>query len=113
MKYEELVEDFQLEDICAEIGNELNEYFVDILGNDFEIGIFSEKISNKKDSFCVTVEIVCQDTMLNDEEIQQIASSVEEKLSHNLNGCWKDVQNIFDGVQIIINDKLISNNKAR
>ena len=43
MKYDDLIEKYRIDDICPEIDNELNGMFVDILGDEFELGIFSEQ----------------------------------------------------------------------
>lgn len=108
MNYEELVEKYRIDDICPEIDNELNGMFVDILGDDFELGIFSEPSPKNDDSFVVTVEIVCDSATLDAKEIKQIVTSVEEKLSHNLGKDWKTVQKKFDGVQVIFNEDVVS-----
>jgi len=107
MNYEKMIEKFKIDDICPEIDNELNEMFIDILGEDFELGIFPEQSSKNDDAFVVTVEITCEDATLNAEEIKQIKSSVEERLSHNLGKNWKIVQAKFDGIQIIFNEDLV------
>lgn len=57
---------------------------------------------------CVTVEISCDSAALNPDEIKQIQSSVEERLSYNLGKDWKVVQKKFDGVQVIFNEDLVS-----
>lgn len=108
MSYDEVIEKYRIEDICPEIDNELNGMFIDILGDDFEIGIFPEQSARTDDAFVVTVEIACEDASLDSKEIQQIKSSVEERLSHNLGDDWKDAQKNFDGIQIFFNDELIS-----
>ncbi len=108
MSYEEIVEKYLIDNICPEIDNELNGMFVDILGDDFELGIFSEQSPNNEDFFVVTVEISCDDATLSSEEIMQIQSSVEERLAHNLGKDWKAVQKKFDGVQVIFNEDLVS-----
>lgn len=108
MNYEELIEKFRINDICSEIDNELNGIFVDILGDNFELGIFTEQSPDNDDSFVVTVEISCEDTALSSDEKKQIKSSVEERLSHNLGKDWKILQKKFDGVQVIFNEDLMS-----
>ena len=108
MNYEQIVEKYGIDDICPEIDNELNGMFVDILGDEFDLGIFSEQSPNNEDSFVVTVEINCDSATLNSDEIKQIQSSVEERLSHNLGKDWKVVQKKFDGVQVIFNEDLVS-----
>lgn len=108
MSYEEVIETYRIEDICPEIENELNGMFVDILGDDFEIGIFPEQSTKTDDAFVVTVEIACEDATLDSTGIQLIKSSVEERLSHNVGDDWKVAQKKFDGVQIFFNDELIS-----
>ena len=108
MNYEELIEKFRIDDICPDIDNELCGMFIDIFGEDFESGIFTEQSLNNKDSFVVTVEISCEDAVLNSDEIKQIKSSVEERLAQNLGRDWKIVQKKFDGVQVIFNEDLVS-----
>jgi hypothetical protein len=107
MSYEEIIEQYRIDDICPEIDNELHGMFVDILGDDFELGIFSEQSPSNDDAFVVTVEISCEDATLNLDEIKQIKSSVEERLSHNLGKDWKVVQKKFDGVQVIFNEDIV------
>jgi hypothetical protein len=108
MSYEKIIEKYRIDDICPEIDNELNGIFVDIFDDEFEISIFSEKSPNNNDSFIVTVEIGCDSATLNTDEIKQIQSSVEERLSHNLGDDWKVVQKKFDGVKVIFNESLVS-----
>ena len=107
MSYDQIIEKYRIDDICPEIDNELNGMFVDILGEDFELGIFTEQSPNNDDAFVVTVEITCEDATLNSDEIKQIKSSVEERLSHNLGEDWKVVQKKFDVVQVIFNEDLL------
>ena len=108
MKYDDLIEKYRIDDICPEIDNELNGMFVDILGDEFELGIFSEQSPKNGDAFVVTVEISCDSATLNPDEIKQIQTSVEERLSNNLGKDWKVVQKKFDGVQVIFNEDLVS-----
>ncbi len=108
MSYEQIIEKYRIDDICPEIDSELNGMFVDILGDDFELGIFSEQSPNNDDSFVVTVEINCDSATLNSDEIKKIQSSVEERLSHNIGKDWKVVQKKFDGVQVIFNEDIVS-----
>lgn len=108
MSYEEVIEEYRIEDICPEIDNELNGMFVDILGDDFELGIFPEQSAQDEDKFVITVEITCENSALDAKKIKQIKSSVEERLSHNLGEDWDVVQKKFDGVQIIFNEELTS-----
>ena len=108
MNYEELIEKYRIDDICPEIDNELNGMFVDILGEDFELGIFTEQSPNNDDSFVVTVEINSEEAILNAEDIKNIKSSVEGRLGHNLGQDWETVQKKFDGVQIILNEELMN-----
>ncbi len=108
MSYEDLIEKFRIDDICPEIDNELNGMFIDILGEEFELGIFTEQSPNNDDSFVLTVEISCEDVNLDSDQIKQIKSSVEERLAHNLGKDWKTVQKKFDGVQVIFNEDLMS-----
>ena len=107
MSYEQIIEKYRIDDICPEIDNELNGMFVDILGDDFELGIFSEQSPKNDDSFVVTVEINCDSATLNPDEIKQIQSSVEERLAHNIGKDWKSVQKKFDGVQVIFNEEIV------
>ncbi len=104
MNYKELIEKYRIDDICAEIDNELNGMFVDILGDNFELGIFTEQSPKNDDAYVVTVEISCEEATLNSDEIKQIKSSVEERLAHNFGKDWKTVQKKFDGVQLIFNE---------
>lgn len=108
MTYEEIIEKYRIDDICPEIDNELNGMFVDILGDEFELGIFSEQSPKNDGSFVLTVEISCDDATLNPDEVKKIQSSVEERLSQNLGKDWKIVQEKFDGVQVIFNEDLAS-----
>jgi hypothetical protein len=107
MNYVELIEKFSIDDICAEIDNELNGMFVDILGDEFELGIFTEQSPNNEDAFVVTVEISCEGATLSSDEIKQVRSSVEERLAHNIGKDWKTVQKKFDGVQVIFNEDIV------
>ncbi len=107
MNYEELIEKFRIDDICPEIDNELNGMFVDILGENFELGIFTEQSPNNDDAFVVTVEIFCENSTVNSDEIKQIKLSVEERLAHNLGKDWEAVQKKFNGVQVIFNGDLV------
>jgi hypothetical protein len=88
MSYDRIIEKYRIDDICPEIDNELNGMFVDILGDEFELGIFSEQSPKNDDSFVVTVEISCDSATLNSSEIKQIQTSVEERLAHNLGKDW-------------------------
>lgn len=106
MSYEDITSKYRIDDICPEIDNELNGMFVDLIGDDFELGIFSEPSPENDDSFMVTVEIVCEDASLDSDQIDQIKSAVEERLAHNLGNDWKTVQEHFDGVQIYFNEEL-------
>jgi len=108
MSYDQIIEKYRIDDICPEIDNELNGMFIDILGEDFELGIFTEQSPNNDDAFVVTVEITCEDMTLKDEEIKKIKLSVEERLVHNLGKDWKTVQKKFDGIQLIFNEDLVS-----
>ena len=108
MNYQDLINEFRIDDICPEINNELNGMFVDIIGDEFELGIFSEQSPTNDSSFVVTIEINCDSATLNSDEIKQIQTSVEERLAHNLGKDWKVVQKKFDGVQIIFNEDLVS-----
>jgi len=108
LNYEELIEKFHINDINSEIDNELNGMFIDIFGDEFELGIFSEQSSKNDGYFVVTVEISCDIATLNSDEVKQIQSSVEERLSHNLGEDWKIVQKKFDCVQVIFNEDLVS-----
>ena len=108
MSYDQIIEKYRIDDICPEIDNELNGMFVDILGDEFELGIFSEQSPKNDDSFVVTVEINCDSATLNSDEIKQIQTSVEERLAHNLGKDWKTVQKKFDGIQVIFNEDLVS-----
>jgi hypothetical protein len=108
MSYEQIIEEYRIDDICPEIDNELNGMFIDILGDEFDLGIFSEQSTKNDDSFVVTVEINCDSSNLNSDEIKQIQISVEERLSYNLGEDWKVVQKKFDGVQVIFNEDLVS-----
>ena len=107
MNSKEIIEKFRIDDICPEIDNELNGMFVDILGNYFELGIFTEQNPNNEEAFVVTVEISCEDASLNLDEIKEIKSSVEERLAHNLGKDWKIVQKKFDGIQLIFNEEVV------
>lgn len=98
---------YRIDDICPEIDNELNGMFVDILGDDFEIGIFTEQSPNNEEAFVVTVEINSDSSTLNLDEIKQIQSSVEERLARNIRKDWKSVQKKFDGVQVIFNEEIV------
>ena len=54
MSYEQIVEKYRIDDICPEIDNELNGMFVDMLGDEFELGIFSEQSPKNDSSFVVS-----------------------------------------------------------
>jgi hypothetical protein len=108
LSYDQIIEKYRIDDICPEIDNELNGMFVDILGDEFELGIFSEQSPKNDNFFVVTVEISCDSSTLNSDEIKQIQTSVEERLAHNLGKDWKVVQKKFDGVQVIFNEDLVS-----
>lgn len=108
MSYDQIIEKYHIDDICPEIDNELNGMFIDILGEDFELGIFTEQSPKNDDAFVVTVEITCDSATLNADENKQIQTSVEERLSYNLGKDWKVVQKKFDGVQVIFNGDLVS-----
>ena len=108
MNTEDLIDKYRINDISAEIDNELNGMFVEILGDDFELGIFTEYNPNNDDTFILTVEITCKNATLSSEKVKQIKSSVEERLSHNLGDGWKAVKKKFDGVQVILNEAIVS-----
>jgi len=108
MNCKELIEKYRIDDICPEIDNELHGMFIDIFGEDFELGIFPEPSTKNDDSFVVTVEIVCDSANLDVKEIKQIVASVEDRLSHNLGKDWKNVVKKFDGVQVIFNEYIVS-----
>ena len=54
MSYEQIVEKYRIDDICPEIDNELNGMFVDMLGDEIELGIFSEQSPKNDSSFVVS-----------------------------------------------------------
>jgi len=108
MSYEKIVSKYRIDDICPEIDNELHGMFVDLLGDDFELGIFSEESPVDSNLFVITVEITAEDASLDSDQATQIKSSVEERLSHNLGSDWKSVQKNFGGVQIYFNDELLN-----
>lgn len=107
MSYEDITSKYRIDDICPEVDNELNGMFVDLFGDDFELGIFPEPSPENDDSFMVTVEIVCDGASLDSDEATQIKSAVEERLAHNIGKDWKTVQKHFDGVQIYFNEELV------
>jgi hypothetical protein len=107
MSYEKIVSKYRIDDICPEIDNELNGMFIDILGDDFELGIFSEQSPKNNDAFVVTVEISCEDKILNLDEIKQIKLSIEDRLANNLGKDWEIVQKKFNGVQLIFNEDIV------
>ena len=107
MGYEDITSQYRIDDICPEIDNELNGMFIDLLGDDFEIGIFTEGSTANEDSFVVSVEIMAEGASIDLSQAQQIKSSVEERLAHNLGADWQLVQQHFDGVQIYFNDDLL------
>lgn len=107
MSYEDVVSEYRIDDICPEIDNELNGMFVDILGDDFEIGIFPEGDAENEDLFLVTVEIVCEGATLKKDQAQKIKSAVEERLFHMLGDDADTVRESFGGVQIILNEDIV------
>lgn len=107
MSYEEITSKYRIDDICPEIDNELNGMFIDLLGDEFEMGIFPEPNPDNDDKFLVTVEITAEDATLDSEEAKQIKTAVEERLAYNLGDDWSAVQKHFDGVQIYFNEELV------
>lgn len=108
MSYEDLANKYRLDDICPEIDNELHDMFTDLLGDDYELGIFPEESSDKKDGFLVTVEIVADGVSLDANQAKSIKTSVEERLAYNIGKDWKVVQKHFVGVQIYLNEELLN-----
>jgi len=106
MSYDEINEKYRLDDICPEIDNELNGFFVDLLGDDFELGIFPEPNPENENKFSVTVEINCDDADLDDGSVSAIKKAVEERLAHNIGSDWKNIKKYFSGVQIYLNDEM-------
>lgn len=105
MNYEEIVETYRIEDICPEIDNELNGMFIDLLGDDFSMGIFPEPNPDDEEKFLVTVEISAENCALDDGAIEKIKTSVAERLAHNIGKDWKKIEGSFGGVQIFLNDE--------
>ena len=108
MSYDKIISKYRIDDICPEIDNELSGMFIDLFGDDFEIGIFPEESPEDSNSFVVTLEIMAEDASLNSDQALQIKSAVEERLTHNVGKEWKSVQKHFDGVQIFFNDDLLN-----
>lgn len=107
MTYEELVSEYRLDDLCPEVDNELNGMFVDMLGDDFEMGIFPEQDPDDESKFFVTVEISCEGVELSTEQQGTVRHSVEEHLFRMLAGDAESVRSHFNGVQIYLNDNLL------
>ena len=106
MSYEEVVEKFRLDDICPEIDNELHGMFVDLIGEDFELGIFPEPSPNDEDFFVVTIELSCEEASIEPDDLKKIRASVEERLSYNLGEDWEEAQKHFHGIQIYFNGEI-------
>jgi hypothetical protein len=106
MTYDEIIEKYRLDDICPEIDNELNGMFIDILGDEFEMGIFPEPSPKDDDNFVVSVDITCDGVSLQVDDLKKIRDSVEERLIYNIGKDWKTVQKKFDGVQIFFNGEI-------
>ena len=102
-----IISRYRIDDICPEIDNELNGMFIDIIGRDFDIGIFPEGNPKDAESFLVTVEIMAEGAKLNSKEAEQIKKLVEERLVHNLGKDWTVVQKHFGGIQIFFNEDLL------
>ena len=107
MSYEEIIEQYRIDDICPEIDNELNGFFVDILKQNFDLGIFPEQSLKNEKNFIITVEINCDNVALDKKKIQQIKDAVEERLIHNLGEDWEKIQKNFDGIQLILNEDIL------
>ena len=107
MSYEDLVSKYRIDDICPEIDNELHGMFIDLIGDEFELGIFPEGDPSNEDNFLVTVEIVCEGVELDQEQAKEVKEAVEQRLAHNLGSDAKTVLKNFSGVQIYMNDELL------
>ncbi len=107
MTYEEILAEYKLDDLCPEVDNELNGTFIDMLGEEFEIGIFPEQDPDDEGKFLVTVEISCDGAELSTSHQNDIRALVEEHLFKMLSGDADVVRPLFSGVQIYLNDDLL------
>ena len=107
MTYDELMEEYSIADICPEIDNDLNGFFIDICGENFEMGIFPEPDSDNENNFVVTVEINSEEADLSKEDTSSIKKMVEQELWKNLHNDAETVKKYFAGVQIFLNDDLV------
>jgi hypothetical protein len=108
MSFDEIISKYGIEDICPEIDNELNGFFTDLIGDDFEMGIFPEGSADDESKFLVTVEITKKKAKLNSDQVAQIKENVTERLFHMLGNDAGKVKKYFEGVQIFLNDKPVS-----
>ena len=106
MSDDDIVSEYDLNNICPEIDNELNGWLVDLIGDDFELGIFPEPSPDDENAVVVTAEIMAEDAELNSEQVAAIRKAVEERLAHNLGDQWEALKPNFGGVQVFFNDEL-------
>ena len=106
MSGDDIVSEYDLNNICPEIDNELNWWFVDLIGDDFELGIFPKPSPDDENAVVVTAEIMAEDAELNSEQVAAIRKAVEERLARNLGDQWEALKPNFGGVQVFFNDEL-------
>ena len=106
MSYDDIVSEYDLDNVCPEIDNELNGWFVDLIGDDFELGIFPEPSPDDENAVVVTAEIMAEGVELSSEQVTAIRKAVEERLAHNLGDQWEALKPNFGGVQVFCNDEL-------
>ena len=107
MSYDDIIATHDIDNLCPEIDNELNGFFIDLIGDSFEMGIFPEPDPNNEDGFVVSVEITDEALTISGEQAKQIRDAVQERLQYNLGDAWSAVEASFGGVQIFCNDQML------
>ena len=73
MSFDDISSEFNLDDLCPEIDNELQGTFIDILGNDeFELGVFPEEDPDNDSNFIITCEFMEVSGSINSSQVEQI-----------------------------------------
>ena len=88
MSFDDIAAEFNLDDLCPEIDNQLQGDFIDILGNnEFELGIFPEEDPNNDSNFIITCEFMEASGSINSSQVEQVKLKVTDALKNirNLN----------------------------
>jgi len=105
MSFDDIAAEFNLDDLCPEIDNQLQGDFIDILGNnEFELGIFPEEDPDIDSNFIITCEFTEASGSINSSQVEQVKLKVTDALKNMIGERWGEIQDNFSGVTIYFND---------